>query len=40
MNLLHGSGNSNRALYQPRGVAWEERREGVSKGRGDIYTYG
>ena len=29
-----------RALYQPRGVGWVERWEGVSKGRGYKYTYG
>ena len=29
-----------RALYQPRGVRWGERWEGVSKGRGYVYTYG
>ena len=28
------------ALYQPRGVAWGERWEGGSKGRGYMYTYG
>ena len=27
------------ALYQPRGVGWEGRMEGASKGRGYIYTY-
>jgi len=27
-------------LYQPRGVAWGGRWEGVSKGRGCMYTYG
>ena len=32
--------NSNRALYQPRGVGWGGRWEGVSKGRGYVYTYG
>ena len=26
------------ALYQPRGVGWGRRWEGVSKGRGYIYT--
>ena len=39
-NLLYASGSSNRALYQPRGVEWEGRREGGSKGRGYVYTYG
>ena len=39
-NLLYGSGNSTGALYQPRGVAWGERWEGGSKGRGYTYTYG
>ena len=29
--------NSNRALYQPRGVGWGGRWEGVSKGRGYMY---
>ena len=24
-NLLHGSGNSTGALYQPRGVEWGKR---------------
>ena len=38
-NLLYGSGDSNRALYQPRGVGWGERWEGGSKGRGYMYTY-
>ena len=28
------------ALEQPRGVGWGGRREGVSKGRGFMYTYG
>ena len=28
------------ALYQPRGVGWGGRREGGSKGRGYMYTYG
>ena len=28
------------ALYQPRGVGWVERWEGVSKGRRYMYTYG
>ena len=30
-NLLYGSGNSNRAQYQPRGVGWGGRfkREGI-----------
>ena len=32
--LLYGSGNSNRALYQPRGVGWGGRWEGGSKERG------
>ena len=39
-NLLYGSGNSNRALYQSRGVGWGGRWEGSSKGRGYMYTYG
>ena len=28
------------ALYQPRGVGWGGRREGASKGRGYMCTYG
>ena len=28
------------ALYQLRGVGWEERWEGVSVGRGYMYIYG
>jgi len=28
------------ALYQPRGVGGEGRREGVLKGRGYMYTHG
>ena len=28
------------ALYQPRGVGWGERWEGVSKGRAYMYTCG
>ena len=28
------------ALYQPRGVGWEGRQEGVSKQRRYMYTYG
>ena len=27
-------------LYQSRGVGWGGRREGGSKGRGYMYTYG
>ena len=27
------------ALYQPRGVGWGERWEGISKGRGYMYTW-
>ena len=27
-------------LYQSRGVGWGRRWEGVSKGRGYMYTYG
>ena len=27
------------ALYQPRGVRWGRSWEGVSKGRGYMYTY-
>ena len=29
-----------RALYQPRGVGWEEGWERGSKGREYMYTYG
>ena len=39
-NLLYGSGNSNRDLYQPRGVGWGGRWEEISKGRGHLHTYG
>jgi len=28
------------ALYQPRRVRWGEKWEGVSKGRGNMHTYG
>ena len=28
------------ALYQPRGVRWEGRWEGASKGRVYVYAYG
>ena len=28
------------ALYQPRGVGWRGIWDGVSKGRGYMYTYG
>ena len=28
------------ALYKPRGVGWGGRRDGDSKGRGNMYTYG
>ena len=35
-----GSGNSNRALDQPRGVGYGGRWEGGSKVRGHMYTYG
>ena len=28
------------ALYQPRGVGWEKKWEGSSRGRGHMYTYG
>ena len=28
------------ALCQPRGVGWRGRREGDSRGRGHMYTYG
>ena len=32
-NLLYSLGNSNRALYQPRGMGWGGRWERGSKGR-------
>ena len=35
VNLLYGSGNSNRGFYQPRGVGWGGRWGEVQK-RGDI----
>jgi len=38
--VLYGLGNSNRGLYQPRGVGWGGRWEGGSKGRGYTNTYG
>ena len=28
------------ALHQPRGVGWEGKWEGGSKGKGCMYTYG
>ena len=33
-------GKLKQALYQPRVVGWGKRWEGVSKGRGYMYTYG
>ena len=33
-------GTQTGALYQPRWVGWGGRWEGVSKGRGYMYTYG
>ena len=33
-------GTQTGALYQPRGVEWEGRWEGGSKGRGHMKTYG
>ena len=39
-NLLYGSGNSNRTLYQSIRVGCRGKREGGSKGRGYMYTYG
>ena len=32
--------NSNKTLYQPRGVGWGGRWEGGSKGRGCMHMYG
>ena len=37
-NLLYGSGNSNRGSVSSSG--WGGRWEGVSKGKGYMYTYG
>ena len=34
------SGTQTGALYQPRGVGWGGKWEGVSKGRGYMYIYG
>ena len=39
-NLLYGSGNSNRTLYQPRGVGLGRRWERSSKERAYMHTYG
>ena len=39
-NLLCGSGNSKRGLYQPTGVGWGGKWEGGSKGREHMYAYG
>ena len=33
-------GTQTGALYQPRGVGWGGRWEGVSRGRGHMCTYG
>ena len=33
-------GTDTGALYLPTEVGWGERWEGVSKGRGYMYTYG
>ena len=33
-------GTQTVALYQSRGMGWGGRWEGVSKGRGYVYTYG
>ena len=33
-------GTQTRALKQPRGVGWERRCEGGSRGRGRMYGYG
>ena len=33
-------GTQTGALQQPRGVGWDERWEGGSRGRGHMYTYG
>ena len=39
-NLLMAQETQTGALYQPRGVGWEGRWEGGSKGSGYMYTYG
>ena len=33
-------GTQTGALYQPRGVGWGGRWEGVSRVKGYVYTYG
>ena len=33
-------GTQTEALYQPRGVGWEERWEGSIRGRKYMYIYG
>ena len=38
-NLLYSLGDSNRALYQPRGMGWGGRWEGVSEGRDYVYLW-
>ena len=39
-NLLLSQETQTGALYQPRGVGWGGKWEGVSKGRGYMDTYG
>ena len=36
---IHCMAQETQTLYQPRGVGWEGRLEGGSKGRGYMYTY-
>ena len=38
-NLLWDSGNSTRAVQQPRGVGWGGRWEGGSRMRGHMYRF-
>ena len=40
LNLLTAQDTQIGALYQPRGVGWDGRWEGGSKGRRYMYTYG
>ena len=39
-NLCMTQGTQTRGLKQPRMVGWGGRWEGVSRGRGHMYTYG
>ena len=38
-NFLYDTGTQTEALYQPRGMRWEERWEGGIRGRKYMYTY-